>query len=187
MGPDPVTGVLRRRRDGDTRESHVKTQGKDGPPKQGRETSLADADQTSTWLHCIARCQLRCPAPLPPGVPGPPKPGTDGAPPTRVGLQPHLGSPLPRRIPGGPLHSTATLTPIRASHSRHTPAFGSESRRSLCCETQHCEHDRRVRKAGRLAGAAGGRQGQWASGGAAGGGAGRLGLARKQGGQAAKV
>ena len=50
MGPDPVTGILRRRRDGDTRESHVKTQGKDGtpPPKQGRETSLADADLTSS-------------------------------------------------------------------------------------------------------------------------------------------
>ena len=48
MGPDPVTGVLRRRRHGDTRESEVKTQGKDGPHKQGRETSLADADQTSS-------------------------------------------------------------------------------------------------------------------------------------------
>ena len=48
MGPDPVTGVLRRRRHGDTRESEVKTQGKDGPHKQGRETSLVDADQTSS-------------------------------------------------------------------------------------------------------------------------------------------
>ena len=74
IGPDPVTGVLRRRGDEDTRESHVKTQAKTAsckqgrekpasptpirqpapghrerwPPKQGRETSLADNDQMSS-------------------------------------------------------------------------------------------------------------------------------------------
>ena len=53
------------------------------------------------WLHCIPRCQLRRPAPPPPGTPGPPGPGTDGAPPTRVGLQPHPGSPLPLQNPRG--------------------------------------------------------------------------------------
>ena len=128
MGPDPVTGVLRRRRHGDTRESEVKTQGKDGPHKQGRETSLADADQTSSSRteDIFLPSQPRACGPV--MAVGPTR-GRPHAVEEDVELNPSGPDPTPRSPRLAPLHHTLPALPPRAPSSRHPGAPRARDRR----------------------------------------------------------
>ena len=160
MGPDPVTGVLRRRRDGDTRESHVKTQGKDGPPKQGRETSLADANQTSSLQdtgkdgppkqgrETTSRRLIRRPASRTQGKTAPPSRGEKPA--SRTLIRRPLGSTASHAagsaalrpflpVSRGPQSRGQTALPPPGSASSLTwdPPSPAESPGGLCTARQH--------------------------------------------------